>query len=232
MPIAQLAESYLVVDTAMHSSDHWQCNEACFHRPSRSIACNAHSFCLIRVYQPLQFCIYAAPRIAPIDWAIFLAKNQSFHPLKYIPFYFARRECIGLASDAFRAGTNPKNNPTNIDRTKASASGSQESTVAFVVILPTTMAVQTPSTNPTKPPDCLPAERTCSMAWTGVLSAQRELELAKQRYVEDLKSAKAQLEQSAAAVRVLEAQVSYARIQAPNIICKLCVAIDQGTINN
>jgi macrolide-specific efflux system membrane fusion protein len=48
-----------------------------------------------------------------------------------------------------------------------------------------------------------------------VVSAARELELAKQRYTEDLKSAKAQLEQAAAAVRVLEAQVSYATIRAP-----------------
>ncbi len=48
-----------------------------------------------------------------------------------------------------------------------------------------------------------------------VVSAARELELAKQRYAEDSKSATAQLEQAAAAVRVLEAQVSYARILAP-----------------
>lgn len=48
-----------------------------------------------------------------------------------------------------------------------------------------------------------------------VVSAARELELARQRYTEDLKSAKAQLEQAAAAVRVLEAQVSYATIRAP-----------------
>lgn len=48
-----------------------------------------------------------------------------------------------------------------------------------------------------------------------VISARRELDLAKQRYIEDLKSAKAQIEQSAAAVRVLEAQVEYATIRAP-----------------
>ena len=48
-----------------------------------------------------------------------------------------------------------------------------------------------------------------------VTSARRELELAKQRYIEDLKSAKAQIEQAAAAVRVLEAQVEYATIRAP-----------------
>ena len=48
-----------------------------------------------------------------------------------------------------------------------------------------------------------------------VVSARRELELAKQRYVEDLKSAKAQIEQAAAALRVLEAQVEYATIRAP-----------------
>jgi len=48
-----------------------------------------------------------------------------------------------------------------------------------------------------------------------VISARRELELAKQRYIEDLKSAKAQIEQAAAAVRVLEAQVEYATIRAP-----------------
>jgi multidrug efflux pump subunit AcrA (membrane-fusion protein) len=48
-----------------------------------------------------------------------------------------------------------------------------------------------------------------------VVSAARELELSKQRYAEDSKSATAQLEQAAAAVRVLEAQVSYARILAP-----------------
>jgi len=48
-----------------------------------------------------------------------------------------------------------------------------------------------------------------------VVSATRELELAKQRYTEDSKSANAQLEQAAAAVRVLAAQVSYATIRAP-----------------
>jgi HlyD family secretion protein len=48
-----------------------------------------------------------------------------------------------------------------------------------------------------------------------VVSAARELELAKQRYTEDSKSATAQLEQAAAAVRVLAAQVSYATIRAP-----------------
>jgi multidrug efflux pump subunit AcrA (membrane-fusion protein) len=48
-----------------------------------------------------------------------------------------------------------------------------------------------------------------------VVSATRELELAKQRYAEDLKSARAQIEQAAAAVRVLEAQVTYYTIRAP-----------------
>jgi multidrug resistance efflux pump len=48
-----------------------------------------------------------------------------------------------------------------------------------------------------------------------VISARRELELSKQRYVEDLRSARAQIEQAAAAVRVLEAQVDYAIIRAP-----------------
>jgi multidrug efflux pump subunit AcrA (membrane-fusion protein) len=48
-----------------------------------------------------------------------------------------------------------------------------------------------------------------------VVSATRELELAKKRYSEDLKSAKAQIEQAAAAVRVLEAQVTYYTIRAP-----------------
>ena len=48
-----------------------------------------------------------------------------------------------------------------------------------------------------------------------VISARRELELAKQRYIEDLKSARPQIEQAAAAVRVLEAQVEYATIRAP-----------------
>jgi multidrug efflux pump subunit AcrA (membrane-fusion protein) len=48
-----------------------------------------------------------------------------------------------------------------------------------------------------------------------VVSAARELELAKQRYIEDLKSAKAQLEQAASAVRVLEAQLTYYTIRAP-----------------
>ncbi len=47
------------------------------------------------------------------------------------------------------------------------------------------------------------------------VSARQEVELARQRYVEDVKSAKAQLEQAAAAVRVLEAQVAYATIRAP-----------------
>jgi multidrug resistance efflux pump len=48
-----------------------------------------------------------------------------------------------------------------------------------------------------------------------VASARRELELAKQRYIEDQRSAKAQIEQAAAAVRVVEAQVGYATIRAP-----------------
>ena len=48
-----------------------------------------------------------------------------------------------------------------------------------------------------------------------VVSAARELELSKQRYTEDLKSARAQLEQAASAVRVLEAQVTYYTIRAP-----------------
>jgi multidrug efflux pump subunit AcrA (membrane-fusion protein) len=48
-----------------------------------------------------------------------------------------------------------------------------------------------------------------------VIAARQELELAKQRYVEDAKSAKAQIEQAAAAVRVLDAQVAYATIRAP-----------------
>jgi multidrug efflux pump subunit AcrA (membrane-fusion protein) len=46
-------------------------------------------------------------------------------------------------------------------------------------------------------------------------SARRELELSRQRYVEDLKSARAQVEQASAAVGVLEAQVSYSTIKAP-----------------
>ena len=45
--------------------------------------------------------------------------------------------------------------------------------------------------------------------------ARQELDLARQRYVEEAKSARAQIEQAAAAVRVLEAQVSYATIRAP-----------------
>ena len=48
-----------------------------------------------------------------------------------------------------------------------------------------------------------------------VVSARQEVELSRQRYIEDVKSAKAQLEQAAAAVRVLEAQVAYATIRAP-----------------
>jgi macrolide-specific efflux system membrane fusion protein len=48
-----------------------------------------------------------------------------------------------------------------------------------------------------------------------VISARRELELSKQRHVEDLRAAQAQLEQAAAAVRMLEAQVSYATLRAP-----------------
>ncbi len=48
-----------------------------------------------------------------------------------------------------------------------------------------------------------------------VASATRELELAEQRYSEDLKFAKAQLEQTIAAVRVVEAQVAYYTIRAP-----------------
>jgi multidrug resistance efflux pump len=48
-----------------------------------------------------------------------------------------------------------------------------------------------------------------------VASAGRELDLSRQRYTEDLRSAKAQIEQAAAAVGVLEAQVEYATIRAP-----------------
>jgi macrolide-specific efflux system membrane fusion protein len=48
-----------------------------------------------------------------------------------------------------------------------------------------------------------------------VVSAARELELAKQRYTEDVKSAKAQIEQAGAALRVHEAQFSYYTIRAP-----------------
>ncbi|MCW5979627.1 MAG: efflux RND transporter periplasmic adaptor subunit [Bryobacteraceae bacterium] len=48
-----------------------------------------------------------------------------------------------------------------------------------------------------------------------VTSAHRELELARQRYVEDLRAAKAGLEQAAAAVEVIDAQLSYATIRAP-----------------
>jgi macrolide-specific efflux system membrane fusion protein len=48
-----------------------------------------------------------------------------------------------------------------------------------------------------------------------VNSARQEVELARQRYVEDVKSSRVQIEQAAAAVRVLEAQVAYATIRAP-----------------
>jgi multidrug efflux pump subunit AcrA (membrane-fusion protein) len=48
-----------------------------------------------------------------------------------------------------------------------------------------------------------------------VVSAARELELAKQRYAEDVKSAKAQIEQGASALRVQEAQLTYYTIRAP-----------------
>ncbi len=48
-----------------------------------------------------------------------------------------------------------------------------------------------------------------------VVSARREFELARQRHVEDLRAAKAGLEQAEAAVEVIEAQVSYATIRAP-----------------
>lgn len=48
-----------------------------------------------------------------------------------------------------------------------------------------------------------------------LLSAGAELALARQRYAEESKSARAQLAQAAAAVRVVEAQVSYSTIRAP-----------------
>jgi multidrug efflux pump subunit AcrA (membrane-fusion protein) len=48
-----------------------------------------------------------------------------------------------------------------------------------------------------------------------LIVAGQGLELARQGYVEDLKSARAQAEQAAAAVRVLDAQVAYATIRAP-----------------
>jgi macrolide-specific efflux system membrane fusion protein len=59
------------------------------------------------------------------------------------------------------------------------------------------------------------AQKEKAVSEARVLSATRELELSKQRYAEDLKSAKAQIEQAAAAVRVLEAQVTYYTIRAP-----------------
>jgi multidrug efflux pump subunit AcrA (membrane-fusion protein) len=48
-----------------------------------------------------------------------------------------------------------------------------------------------------------------------LMVARHGLELARQGYVEDLKSARAQTDQAAAAVRVLDAQVAYATIRAP-----------------
>jgi multidrug efflux pump subunit AcrA (membrane-fusion protein) len=48
-----------------------------------------------------------------------------------------------------------------------------------------------------------------------LIVAGQGLELARQGYVEDLKSARAQVEQAAAAARVLDAQVAYATIRAP-----------------
>lgn len=48
-----------------------------------------------------------------------------------------------------------------------------------------------------------------------VVSATRELELAKQRLTEDVKSAKAQIDQAASALRVHEAQLTYYTIRAP-----------------
>jgi HlyD family secretion protein len=48
-----------------------------------------------------------------------------------------------------------------------------------------------------------------------VVSAARELELAKQRYTEDVKSARAQIDQAASALRVHEAQLTYYTIRAP-----------------
>jgi multidrug efflux pump subunit AcrA (membrane-fusion protein) len=48
-----------------------------------------------------------------------------------------------------------------------------------------------------------------------VVSAARELDLAKQRYTEDVKSAKAQIEQASSALRVHEAQLTYYTIRAP-----------------
>jgi HlyD family secretion protein len=48
-----------------------------------------------------------------------------------------------------------------------------------------------------------------------VVSAAKELELAKQRYAEDLKSARAQLEQATAALRAHEALLTYYTIRAP-----------------
>jgi multidrug efflux pump subunit AcrA (membrane-fusion protein) len=48
-----------------------------------------------------------------------------------------------------------------------------------------------------------------------VISAARELDLAKQRYTEDVKSAKAQIDQAASALRVHEVQLTYYTICAP-----------------
>jgi multidrug efflux pump subunit AcrA (membrane-fusion protein) len=59
------------------------------------------------------------------------------------------------------------------------------------------------------------ARKEKEVAEARAVSAARELELSKQRYIEDLKSARAQVEQAASAVRVLEAQLAYYTIRAP-----------------
>jgi len=59
------------------------------------------------------------------------------------------------------------------------------------------------------------ARKDKDVAQARLSSAQRELELSRERYAEDVKSARAQIRQAEAALQVVGAQLSYATIQAP-----------------
>ncbi|MBM3789627.1 MAG: efflux RND transporter periplasmic adaptor subunit [Acidobacteria bacterium] len=59
------------------------------------------------------------------------------------------------------------------------------------------------------------ARKERDVAQARLTAAQRELDLSRQRYAEDVKSARAQIRQAEAALQVIAAQLSYATIRAP-----------------
>jgi multidrug efflux pump subunit AcrA (membrane-fusion protein) len=59
------------------------------------------------------------------------------------------------------------------------------------------------------------ARKDRDVAQARLTSAQRELELSRERYSEDVKSARAQIQQAEGAIQVVDAQLSYGIIRAP-----------------